>query len=340
MTRWKHVRVESLPAPPPHEARWAKQSALGPAYDADAVLEPRLARRHAVQHSFELALNHPGNSGTAEQVLALNSDRAPVRLDDSDSTPASATARRRRRHRHPKSCRRQCSTTCGHCVEEGPAVHRCGHRIAGTPSLSQCFVEQGPDRARLMQVQERAPGHADRPGVREVPARDKSAGALFEGDPQTPPRLEAADDKTFAAALIPAVAQRVVVMPQRPQEDLPVDHEAPCRLLPASHPQRVSAPAYPPCSCALSNNCRNIAGSRDQCPCTGPQDRRSAAARNATVSLAASQGQRRCRPPRRAKSSGLAAKINIVSLRSASAGQPVSTHIRQPRSKSREPTAG
>lgn len=57
MTRWKHVRVESLPASPPLEARWAKQSALGSAYDTDAALEPRQARRHAVQHSFELGLN-------------------------------------------------------------------------------------------------------------------------------------------------------------------------------------------------------------------------------------------------------------------------------------------
>lgn len=39
-----------------------------------------------------------------------------------------------------------------------------------------------------------------------------------------------------------------------------------------------------------------------------------------------------------AKSSGLAVKINIVSLRSTSARQPISTHIRQPRSKNREPT--
>lgn len=57
MTRWKHVRVASLPAPPPREARWAKQSALGSAYDTDAVLESLPARRHAVQHSFELGLN-------------------------------------------------------------------------------------------------------------------------------------------------------------------------------------------------------------------------------------------------------------------------------------------
>lgn len=129
----------------------------------------------------------------------------------------------------------------GRRLQQGPTVELHRPALVRLPPAGPRHVEQGPDGARLVQVQVCALGEAHVPGAEGSPARDVPAGP---GDKDNAQRTTGAgwlrgQGEDLAAVHGTAVVVPSVAVAHRPHVHAPVDDQ-PAWLLPmARHTPRV-----------------------------------------------------------------------------------------------------